>query len=77
MPPSTTTAKLREARCSLDERRHEQAQDRQLAFLRWGLIPAWVDDPSIGDRLANARSETAATSPPSVCLPVAALPGGR
>ena len=40
-----------------------QAQDRQLAYLRWGLIPAWSDDPSIGDRLANARAETAATKP--------------
>src|SRR3954454_9113264 len=28
-----------------------------------GLIPAWADDPAIGDRLANARSETAATKP--------------
>ena len=36
-----------------------QAQERQLVYLRWGLIPAWSDDPSIGDRLANARSETA------------------
>jgi putative SOS response-associated peptidase YedK len=36
---------------------------RQLVFLRWGLVPAWADDPSIGDRLANARSETAATKP--------------
>ena len=44
-------------------RQMPQAQDRQLAYLRWGLIPAWVDDPSIGDRLANARSETAATKP--------------
>jgi putative SOS response-associated peptidase YedK len=35
----------------------------ELAFLRWGLIPAWADDPSIGGRLANARSETAATKP--------------
>ena len=44
-------------------RQMPQAQDRQLAYLRWGLIPAWVDDPSIEDRLANARSETAATKP--------------
>ena len=44
-------------------RQMPQAQDRQLAYLRWGLIPAWVDDPSIGDRLANARSETVATKP--------------
>lgn len=36
---------------------------RELAFLRWGLIPSWADDPSIGNRMANARSETAATKP--------------
>jgi putative SOS response-associated peptidase YedK len=34
---------------------------RALVFLRWGLIPAWADDPSIGNRMANARSETVAT----------------
>jgi putative SOS response-associated peptidase YedK len=39
------------------------AEARELAWLRWGLIPSWADDPSIGDRLANARSETAATKP--------------
>jgi putative SOS response-associated peptidase YedK len=31
--------------------------------MRWGLVPAWADDPSIGSRLINARSETAATKP--------------
>jgi putative SOS response-associated peptidase YedK len=44
-------------------RQSPQAEGRELAYLRWGLIPAWADDPSIGDRLANARSETAATKP--------------
>src|SRR5262249_12892827 len=44
-------------------REMSQAQERQLAYLRWGLIPAWADDLSIGDRLANARSETATTKP--------------
>jgi putative SOS response-associated peptidase YedK len=39
------------------------SKSRELAFLRWSLIPAWADDPSIGERLANARSETAATKP--------------
>ena len=44
--------------------RHEpRAEGRELALLRWGLIPPWADDPSVGDRLANARSETAATKP--------------
>ena len=32
-------------------------------MLRWGLIPAWARDPAIGNRLINARSETAAEKP--------------
>jgi len=36
---------------------------RQLALLRWGLIPHWADDPAIGNRMINARSETVATKP--------------
>jgi putative SOS response-associated peptidase YedK len=34
---------------------------RQLVWLRWGLIPPWADDPAIGNRLINARSETVAS----------------
>ncbi len=30
---------------------------------RWGLVPFWTDDPSIGNRLINARSESAARKP--------------
>jgi putative SOS response-associated peptidase YedK len=33
---------------------------RRLDFPRWGLVPAWADDPSIGNRLINARAETVA-----------------
>ncbi len=29
----------------------------------WGLIPPWADDPQIGSRMINARSETAADKP--------------
>lgn len=32
---------------------------RELALLRWGLVPFWAKDPSIGNRMINARSETA------------------
>ncbi|HEX4953865.1 MAG TPA: SOS response-associated peptidase [Thermoanaerobaculia bacterium] len=36
---------------------------RELAMMKWGLVPRWAEDPSIGNRLINARSETAAEKP--------------
>jgi putative SOS response-associated peptidase YedK len=29
-----------------------------MKLMRWGLIPAWAKDESIGDKLINARAET-------------------
>lgn len=37
--------------------------ERELALLRWGLIPGWAKDPAIGNRMINARAETAAEKP--------------
>jgi putative SOS response-associated peptidase YedK len=31
-----------------------------LTGLRWGLVPFWADDPTIGARMINARAETIA-----------------
>jgi putative SOS response-associated peptidase YedK len=39
------------------------APERQLRVLRWGLVPSWAKDPSIGSRLINARMETVADKP--------------
>ncbi len=36
---------------------------RNLDFLRWGLVPYWADDPKIGNRMINARSEGVADKP--------------
>ena len=39
------------------------ADQRELTFLQWGLIPSWAKDPKIGSRLINARSETVSEKP--------------
>jgi len=36
---------------------------RELAMVRWGLIPFWADDPTIGNRMINARADTVAIKP--------------
>ena len=37
--------------------------EREMAIFRWGLVPHWAKDPSIGNRLINARAETAHEKP--------------
>jgi putative SOS response-associated peptidase YedK len=32
-------------------------------FMKWGLIPSWAKDASIGSRMINARAETVAERP--------------
>lgn len=39
------------------------ATARQLRTVRWGLVPSWAKDPSIGSRMINARAETLAEKP--------------
>jgi putative SOS response-associated peptidase YedK len=52
--PTQTIATVR---CTSDE------PQRQLVLLRWGLIPSWAKDPSIGNRMINARGESVADKP--------------
>jgi putative SOS response-associated peptidase YedK len=35
----------------------DDARERELRMMRWGLIPFWADDPGIGSRMINARAE--------------------
>jgi putative SOS response-associated peptidase YedK len=37
--------------------------DRELVWLRWGLVPGWAKDPEIGSRWINARAETVTEKP--------------
>ena len=39
------------------------AKPLRLDLLHWGLVPSWAEDPSIGNRMINARAETAASKP--------------
>jgi putative SOS response-associated peptidase YedK len=42
-----------------ETKEHRRVLDR----VRWGLVPSWAKDLSVGDRLINARSESLATKP--------------
>lgn len=75
--PSEATAALFGAHGSLDVQpryniaptqliaaiRNAADDGRELALLRWGLVPFWAKDPSIGNRMINARAETVAEKP--------------
>ena len=37
--------------------------ENQAQLMKWGLIPFWAKDPSIGNRMINARAETVAEKP--------------
>jgi putative SOS response-associated peptidase YedK len=58
IPPTTTVPIVVEP-----APRDDSPPVRRLEPARWGLVPAWADDPSVGSRAFNARAETAASKP--------------
>ena len=46
-----------------DEPAEPEVAQRKLKVVRWGLVPSWAKDPSIGNRMINARAETLAEKP--------------
>jgi len=62
LPPRYNIAPGSQVLAALDVRSEGQLR-RSLAMLQWGLVPHWAKDITIGNRLANARSETLATKP--------------
>jgi putative SOS response-associated peptidase YedK len=43
--------------------RREPGRRRQFSTMRWGLVPSWAKDPSVGFKTINARAETVQTTP--------------
>ena len=41
----------------------DEPAERSLRIMRWGLVPFWAKDPSVGNRMINTRSETAKEKP--------------
>lgn len=41
----------------------QPGETREYRVFQWGLVPSWAKDPSIGNRMINARAETVAEKP--------------
>ena len=68
LPPSWNVAPTDGVRMVVErpERLEDGTQgaiERTLRLARWGLVPSWAKDPSIGSRMINARAETVTTKP--------------
>jgi putative SOS response-associated peptidase YedK len=59
-------APTKEVYAVMERRPSKESADppqRQLRTLRWGLVPSWAKDPTIGNRMINARMESVAEKP--------------
>jgi putative SOS response-associated peptidase YedK len=62
-PTKSVYAVLERPPADAEDDDEKAAAVRQLRVLRWGLVPSWAKDPAIGNRLINARIETAPDKP--------------
>ena len=44
-------------------RTNPDTSEREWVELKWGLVPSWANDPSVGHKLINARGETVDEKP--------------
>ncbi len=63
LPPSWNVAPTDAVRMVVERADKETGEiTRQLRAARWGLVPSWAKDPSIGNRMINARVEGLSSS---------------
>ena len=62
LPPSWNIAPTDPVRI-VAEREEDGEIRRTLRVARWGLVPPWAKDPSVGSRMINARAETLVDKP--------------
>jgi len=63
LPADYNVAPTKPVYAVLERLAHDGERHRRLAIVRWGLVPSWAKDPSVGSRMVNARLETAAEKP--------------
>ena len=63
LPPLSPRYNIAPSQLVACVRSNPETQGREFIELRWGLIPSWAKDPSIGNKLINARGETVADKP--------------
>jgi putative SOS response-associated peptidase YedK len=61
--PTISALRNPEGTVATSGRDRQLKPDRQFKPLRWGLIPSWAKDLSIGAKLINARAETLQEKP--------------
>ncbi|MFM8429362.1 MAG: SOS response-associated peptidase, partial [Candidatus Limnocylindrus sp.] len=59
----TATAALIAPHAEVEDANGTVVHERLLTYARWGLVPHWAKDESLGNRLFNARAETVETLP--------------
>jgi putative SOS response-associated peptidase YedK len=63
VPAYSPNADLRPTNTAPVVRRSHNSQEREVAMLRWGLVPIWAKELKFGARCINARAETLASTP--------------
>lgn len=66
LAPDYNVAPTKEVYAVVDREQRDAPQEgpeRELAIVRWGLVPSWAKDPKIGSRMINARVETLTEKP--------------